>query len=117
MYNNESPEEILIMAEEQLQINPSDQEAMYYKGIALSELRQSNEALNCFEQILLTNKEHPGVWYQKGIVLNDLGRYVEAIKCFKKALSIDKEFDLASISKDIAQDLLKSINQNKIKTQ
>jgi hypothetical protein len=36
---------------------------------------------------------------------------------FKKALSIDKHYDLASISKDIAQDLLKSIKEKKSKTQ
>ena len=40
----------------------------------------------------------------------------DAIKHFKKALSIDKHYDLSSISKDIAQELLKSIKE-KSKTQ
>lgn len=53
----------------------------------------------------------------KGLSLGETGKLQDALKHFKKALSIDKEFDLASISKDIAQDLLKSINDTKIKTQ
>ena len=53
----------------------------------------------------------------QGIVLGRNWKTSRCIKTFKKALSIDKEFDLASISKDIAQDLLKSINETKIKTQ
>jgi len=36
-------------------------------------------------------------------------------KFFKKALSIDKDYDIAKISKDIAQDLLKSIKKEQLK--
>ena len=53
----------------------------------------------------------------KGLSLGEIGQLQDAIKHFKKALSIDKHYDLASISKDVAQELLKSINANKIKTQ
>jgi len=36
-------------------------------------------------------------------------------KFFKKALSIDKNYDIAKISKDIAEDLLQSIKKEKLK--
>jgi len=53
----------------------------------------------------------------KGLSLGEMGELQEAIKHFKKALSIDKHYDLASISKDLAQELLKSINEKKSKIQ
>ncbi len=53
----------------------------------------------------------------KGLSLGEMGKLQDAIKHFKKALSIDNQYDLASISKEVAQELLKSIKANKIKTQ
>ena len=53
----------------------------------------------------------------KGLSLGEMGKLHDAIKHFKKALSIDHEYDLASISKDIAQELLKSIKEKKSKIQ
>ena len=49
----------------------------------------------------------------KGLSLGEMGQLQNAIKYFKKALSIDHQYDLASISKNIAQDLLKSIKEKK----
>ena len=43
----------------------------------------------------------------KGLSLGELGNLQEAIKHFKKALSIDQDYELANISKKLAQDLLK----------
>jgi hypothetical protein len=40
-----------------------------------------------------------------------MGELQDALKYFKKALSIDKYYDLASISSDIAKDLLKSVKK------
>jgi tetratricopeptide (TPR) repeat protein len=51
----------------------------------------------------------------KGLSLGEMGDLQDAIKHFKKALSIDKHYDLASISKDLAQELLKSIKEKKSK--
>jgi tetratricopeptide (TPR) repeat protein len=45
----------------------------------------------------------------KGLSLAELGQLKEAIAYFKNALSIDKHYDLAQISKNTAQDLLKSL--------
>ncbi|MEK0318957.1 MAG: tetratricopeptide repeat protein, partial [Nitrosopumilus sp.] len=51
----------------------------------------------------------------KGLSFGEQGRVKEALKFFKKALSIDKDYDIAKISKDIAQDLLKSIKIEQLK--
>ena len=51
----------------------------------------------------------------KGLSLGELGNLQEAIKHFKKALTIDNDFDLANISKKLAQDLLKK-TEKKSKT-
>jgi len=52
----------------------------------------------------------------KGLSLGEMGQLNDAIKHFKKALSIDRHYDLANISKEIAQELLKSIKEKKSKT-
>ena len=43
----------------------------------------------------------------KGLSLGEQGNMKNAIKHFKKALAIDQNYDLANISKKLAQDLLK----------
>jgi hypothetical protein len=40
--------------------------------------------------------------------LGEQGKVSEALNCFKKALLIDKDYDIALISKKIAQDLIDS---------
>jgi len=47
--------------------------------------------------------------------LGEQGKVKDALKFFKKAISIDKDYDIAKISKDIAQDLLKSIKKEQLK--
>ena len=53
----------------------------------------------------------------KGLSLGEMGKLQDAIKHFKKALSIDQDYDLASISKDLAQDLLNKIKEKQSKIQ
>jgi hypothetical protein len=45
-----------------------------------------------------------------------MGNIADALKHFKKALSIDHDYDLAKISKEMAKELLKSIQKQKSKT-
>ena len=44
----------------------------------------------------------------KGMSLGEQGKVDEALDCFKKALQIDKDYDVAHISKKIAESLLNS---------
>jgi tetratricopeptide (TPR) repeat protein len=50
----------------------------------------------------------------KGLSLAELGQLAEAIDYFKNALSIDKHYHLAEISRNTAQELLKSIQEKNI---
>ena len=49
----------------------------------------------------------------KGLSLGELGNFEDAIKLFKKALTIDRDYDLANISKKMAQKLLKESKKTK----
>ena len=59
--------------------------------------------------LLKIDKKCPMALAYKGLSLAELGQLKEAIAYFKNALSIDKHYDLAQISKDTAQELLKSL--------
>ena len=48
-------------------------------------------------------------------LFGEMNQLENAIRHFKKALSIDKDYDLAHISKEIAQELLKSIKRKNLK--
>ena len=63
---------------------------------------------------LKIDKKHPMALAYKGLSLAELGRLTEAIDYFKNALSIDKHYHLAQISRDTAQELLKSIQEKNI---
>lgn len=59
------------------------------KGRSLLEDEKFDDALDFFEQSLLSNQNDPDLWNYKGIALRSLGRYEDAIKCFNKSLKID----------------------------
>jgi tetratricopeptide (TPR) repeat protein len=44
----------------------------------------------------------------KGLSFGEQGKMQDALTCFKKALQIDKDYDIAQISKEITEKLLKS---------
>ncbi len=90
---------------------------MLNKGSALHSDQKYQNAIACYDAALRIDKKCAMALAYKGLSLGEMGQLQNAIKHFKKALSIDHHYDLASISKDIAQELLKSIKENKIKTQ
>jgi len=98
-------------------VSPQNIDALLNKGTALHSSQNYTKAMECYDAVLKIDKKCAMALAYKGLSLGESGKLQDALKHFKKALSIDKEFDLASISKDIAQDLLKSINDTKIKTQ
>lgn len=59
------------------------------KGKDLLVRGEFEDALSCFEQALLLEKNNADIWNQKGATLRSMGRYDEAIECFNKALEID----------------------------
>jgi len=100
-----------------LGITPYNLDALLNKGAALHSNKKYPEAIECYDLALKVDKRCAMALAYKGLSLGEMGKLQDAIKNFKKALSIDKYYDLANISKDIAQDLLKSIREKKSKTQ
>ena len=58
------------------------------KGVNFLEDGKYEEALDCFEKILVINPDDPDIWNKKGVALRSLGRYDEAVDAFNKALEI-----------------------------
>ncbi len=103
--------------DEALKISPENIDALLNKGSTLHSDEKYIQAIECYDSALKIDKNCAMALAYKGLSLGEMGKLKEAIKHFKKALSIDKHYDLASISKDIAQELLKSINEKKSKIQ
>ena len=100
-----------------LALSPDNIDALLNKGAALHSSQKYDEAITCYDVALKIDKKCAMALAYKGLSLGEMGKLQDAIKHFKKALSIDKHYDLASISKDVAQELLKSIKEKKSKTQ
>lgn len=98
-----------------LKISPDDVNALLNKGSALHSDEKYLQAIECYNSALKIDKKCAMALAYKGLSLGEMGELRDALKHFKKALSIDKYYDLANISKDIAQELLKSINEKKSK--
>ena len=107
----------LVSYDEALSISPDNIDAWINKGAALHSDQKYLDAIDCYDTVLSIDKKCTMALAYKGLSLGEMDNLQEAIKYFKKALSIDKYHDLANISKQTAQDLLKSIKKNKSKTQ
>jgi len=80
-------------------------------------MNTNQKAIECYDEALRIDKKCAMAFAYKGLSLGEMGQLQDAIKHFKKALSIDHNYDLASISKEIAKELLKSIKEKKTKIQ
>jgi tetratricopeptide (TPR) repeat protein len=100
-----------------LAISPDNLDALLNKGATLHSDQKYQEAIECYDTALKIDKKCAMALAYKGLSLGETGHLQDAIKHFKKALSIDQHYDLANISKEVAQELLKSIKDKKIKTQ
>lgn len=67
----------------------SDAQELLKKGMSFLDDGKYEEALDCFEKILVSNPDNPDIWNKKGVALRSLGRYDEAIESFNKALEIN----------------------------
>jgi len=99
-----------------LLISPNNLDVLLNKGAALHSDEQYHDAIKCYDHVLSIDKKSTMALAYKGLSLGELGHLQNAIKHFKKALSIDRYYDLANVSKDMAQELLKSIKKQKSKT-
>ena len=100
--------------DEALSISSSNLDALINKGSAFHLDGKYSDAIDCYDVALEIDKKHPMALAYKGLSLAELGQLTEAIDYFKNALSIDKHYYLAQISRDTAQELLKSIQEKNI---
>jgi tetratricopeptide (TPR) repeat protein len=84
------------------------QEAYFQKGVLLMEYSWMDEALDCFEIVLMMDNKHVQAWTCKGICLRDIGFVDEAVEAFDVALQLDPKFERASYLKE---KLLQEMNQ------
>jgi Flp pilus assembly protein TadD len=68
-----------------LQINPNNENVLNSKGIALCNLGKYDEAISCFDRILVLNPNATQVLNNKGDVLTKLGRQADAEMCYERA--------------------------------
>ena len=92
-------------------ISPDNLDALLNKGVTLHSDQKYTKAIECYDLALKIDKKCAIALAYKGLSLGEIGDLQDAIKHFKKALSIDKHYDLARVSKDTAQDLLRSIKE------
>ena len=61
------------------------------KGIDFIESDQYEQALDMFEQALMSDGINGSLWWWKGATLQDLARYEEALEAFDQALKVEPE--------------------------
>ena len=91
--------------------------ALIDRGITLQNLGRIKSAIRSYDKALNISSNNLDALINKGSAfhsLAELGQLTEAIDYFKNALSIDKHYHLAQISRDTAQELLKSIQEKNI---
>ena len=93
-----------------LELSPNNIDALINKGSALHLDQKYFDAIACYDKALEIDQKCSMALAYKGLSLGELNDLPEAIRYFKKALSIDKHCTLAQVSKDTAQELLKSTN-------
>ncbi|MEO9320332.1 MAG: tetratricopeptide repeat protein [Nitrososphaera sp.] len=93
-----------------IKLNPENDDAWNYKGIALHEFGKYNQAIKCYENALELNPKYDDAWNYKGLALYDLHKYNQAIKCYDKALELNPENDRTLHYKDLALNKLNEYN-------
>ncbi len=66
-----------------------DANGLLKRGKSLLSEGKSEDALLCFEQAVLLEKNNAELWNCMGAALRSIGRYDEALECYSKALQIE----------------------------
>ncbi len=72
---------------------PESIEGMYWKGIAATELGNTQIALDSYNRILALNPRHVSTWVAKGNTLTSMENHSQASECYDKALSLEPNQD------------------------
>ena len=90
-----------------LTIKPKNLYALINKGSVLHTLQRYSDAIFCYNIVLNLDKKNTMVIAYKGLSIGEMGNVPLAMKYFKKALSIDNNYELAQISLDTANSIMK----------
>ena len=90
-----------------LTIKPKNLCALINKGSVLHTLQKYSEAISCYNIVLSFDKKNAMAIVYKGLSIGEMGNIPLAMKYFKKALLIDNDYDLAQISLDTANSIMK----------
>lgn len=69
-----------------LELDSTNSDYLFMKGLALFESLQNEEAILCFDKILEQNENHRDALFNKGLALKSLGKTSEAKEFMRKAL-------------------------------
>ena len=91
-----------------LSLQPKNISALINKGSVLHALEKYADAITCYNIVLRTDKNTPIALAYKGLCIAETGNIQLATKYFKKALYIDGEYELAKISLNTTNSIMKS---------
>ena len=97
--NKERSETILANSEKSLHKNPDNERAWLFKGIALSDLGNKQEAITCYDKAIEIEPNYAKVYNYKGNALSGLGKYQEAIVYYDKAIELKPDYAYAYYNK------------------
>ena len=98
----------MVVYDQALSLEPKNMNALINKGSVLQALEKYTDAIICYDTVLSINKNNPIALVYKGLCIAEIGNVKLATKYFKKALSIDSEYELAKISINTANHIMKS---------
>ena len=92
-----------------LDINPNNEEALIWKGRALTELGKNEDALNILNKVLTSNPSNEDALFFKGLALAEIGKLEDSLDIFNKALEYNPN-NFNAINEKIL--VLRRINKN-----
>ena len=95
LHQKEHFQEALARYDRALALRPDYVEALYNRGILLSEMGRDQEALASFDQASAMRPDYAATWNNRGNVLRNLTRHDEALASFEKALALKPDFSNA----------------------
>ena len=70
-------------------MDPNDEFAFYNKGVLLTGMNRTEEALECYDKVLEIEPDDADALYNKGTILSELGKNEEAEKCFTQVKELE----------------------------
>ncbi len=90
-YNEGDFIEALEFFDHSLDLEPNDDEVIYYKSLALAGMGEFKKAVKTIDKAIKINPDDDRFWNDKGNFLTRLHHVDKALKCFNKAIELNPE--------------------------